>query len=1124
VAIITLFKHERPELKPTADHRGRTRLTKRIAITLSGTDAAGRTFREHCFTVAVSRGGAKVETMHDLPVGAEITIENQELGRASKGNVIWAGALGQGRGPYQVGICLTEAEDFWGVGRSAEAQGAILESGIGKNDLRGEAAPQPPEVETESGIANDAEMQPEPQDDSAATELTPQTTPPGESTPTLVAEEESGLPPTDADPQPESTEASGDEGPKPDDVPPALQATLMDFATKVQDAVETHSALFEQKLAKAADDVVARTEADLHSLAAGLEKKARAEFTERLVRIETRSKVCEEQLAQVADDVLARTEASLHGVASSLEDRAKSELAEQVETIETRLQESVSQAEAVLPKLHDASRYESEIQKARQSLIGLTSGAVEFALEEVNELIADQLRPVALDLVAETRQRVEREGAESLEALLHGKGAARLDQWFTEGLQAHVSAMEARLQEVFDAYTQRATEKVHTQLENLIMQGAEQARQKCEGVVCQTLEAMNKRADEVARALNEKVEEVELRLRGLLAEVVSHSESASAALQKQADEVGNRVVERIERESGVLADAVCDRVLKANEIAEQKREEVVGQTAEALNKHAEEAAKGLNERVEQAEQRVRGLLAEATSRSEAASTALQQQADELGNRVVERIERESGVLAEAACDRVLKANELAEQKREEVIGQTTEALNKRADEVARGLNEKVGEVELRLRGLQAEVVSLSESASTALQKQAWELGNSVLEKFEKESGVLADAACDRVLKANELAEQKKEEIIGQTAEALNKHAEEVAKGLNERVEQVEQRVRGLLAETTSRSELASAALEKQAWELSNSVLEKIQKESGVLADAACDRVLKADELAEQKREEVIGQTAEALNKHADEAAKGLHERVEQVEQRVRDLLAEATSHSEAASATLQKQAWELSNSVLEKIQKESAVVADAACDRVLKANELAEQRREEVIGQTAEVLNKHAEEAAKSLNERIEQVEQRVKDSLAQATSHSEAASAALEKQAWELGAGVLEKIQKESGMAADAACDRVLKANELAEQKSVEAAESRIKAVIQGLTESAEVHLQAMAEEKGKEFVDLMTHNRQRLVKETAVALRAKIAEILMILQRADASEGSGGTAEAAANDADLVRHGPAA
>ncbi|MGO9268725.1 MAG: hypothetical protein ACLQOO_00440 [Terriglobia bacterium] len=856
MAIITLFKRERPGLKLTTVRRPNTRLARRVAITLSGTDTTGRTFREHCYTVVVSRVGAKVETMHDLPVGAEITIENQELGRASKGNVVWTGGRGQSRGPNQIGICLIEAEDFWGLGLPPEVEGAIPQPAAGEKDLHDEAAPQPLEVAPESCVAADSQTRPEPQTVSASNGLI---------RPTL----------TDPAPQLEAGEASGDEHPEaiassteaspasltPPAAPlpdPALQATLMGFATKVQDAVETHSALFEQKLVKAADDVVARTEADLHRLAEGLEKKARAEFTVRLGTIETRSKLCEEQLVQVADDVLARTEASLQGVASNLGEKAKNELAESVETIETRLQETVTEAEAVLPKLHDASRYELAIQKARQSLAELTSGAVEFALEEVNEVIDGQIRPVALNLVAETRQRIEQEATSSLEALLHGEGANRLHQWFTEGLQAHEPAVEAKFQEALESCHQAAIEKANAQFESLIQQGAEQARQRCEEAVGQTLEAMNQRADEVARGLNERVEQVELRLSGLLAEATSQSEAASAAAQQQADELGNRVLERIQKESGVLVDAACDRMLKANEFVEQKREEVVGQTLGAMNQRADEVARELNESVGKIELRLNGLLAEATSHLEAASAALQKQADELGDRVLERIQKESGVLVDAACDRMLKANELVEQKREEAVGQALEAMNKGASDVARGLNEGVEQVGLRLSGLLAEATSHSEAASAAARQQADELGNRVLERIQKESGVLVDAVCDRMQKANEFVEQKREEVVGQALGAMNQRADEVARELNESVGRIELRLNGLLVEATSHLEAASVALQKQADELGGRVLERIQKESGVLVDATGDRMLKAHELVEQKSVEAAESRIKAM--------------------------------------------------------------------------------------------------------------------------------------------------------------------------------------------------------------------------------------------------------------------------
>jgi hypothetical protein len=98
-----------------ANRRRSTRLTIAIPIFISGTDALGKEFRESAHTLVVNKHGAKIVTVHQLAIGAEIMIENPAVGGAAKAVVLGLGAPNGPADLPEVIVQLFEARNIWGI-------------------------------------------------------------------------------------------------------------------------------------------------------------------------------------------------------------------------------------------------------------------------------------------------------------------------------------------------------------------------------------------------------------------------------------------------------------------------------------------------------------------------------------------------------------------------------------------------------------------------------------------------------------------------------------------------------------------------------------------------------------------------------------------------------------------------------------------------------------------------------------------------------------------------------------------------------------------------------------------------------------------------------------------------
>ncbi len=128
--------------KAEAQAAGRrsTRLFISIPITISGKDSAGHTFKENTKTLIINKHGAKITTVHQVALGAELTVENRALGRTAKGNVVWLGVpdkdtieiiVGRIVSPFPfLAIHGTEAQNIWGIEFPPDDWGISEKAGV----------------------------------------------------------------------------------------------------------------------------------------------------------------------------------------------------------------------------------------------------------------------------------------------------------------------------------------------------------------------------------------------------------------------------------------------------------------------------------------------------------------------------------------------------------------------------------------------------------------------------------------------------------------------------------------------------------------------------------------------------------------------------------------------------------------------------------------------------------------------------------------------------------------------------------------------------------------------------------------------------------------------------------
>ncbi len=97
------------------DARRSSRIALSIPVEVSGLDASGAEIHESTTTTIVSRHGAYMFLEHRLLVGSELFLMIPHLDRKQKCRVIGIASEFGENGPYETGVELESAENFWSV-------------------------------------------------------------------------------------------------------------------------------------------------------------------------------------------------------------------------------------------------------------------------------------------------------------------------------------------------------------------------------------------------------------------------------------------------------------------------------------------------------------------------------------------------------------------------------------------------------------------------------------------------------------------------------------------------------------------------------------------------------------------------------------------------------------------------------------------------------------------------------------------------------------------------------------------------------------------------------------------------------------------------------------------------
>ena len=101
--------------KNLRDSRRSSRIALSIPVEVSGVDASGAEIHESTNTTVVSRHGTYFFLQHRFVVGSEAVLTIPHLHREQRCRVVWIGAAFAENGPFETGVELDSAENFWGV-------------------------------------------------------------------------------------------------------------------------------------------------------------------------------------------------------------------------------------------------------------------------------------------------------------------------------------------------------------------------------------------------------------------------------------------------------------------------------------------------------------------------------------------------------------------------------------------------------------------------------------------------------------------------------------------------------------------------------------------------------------------------------------------------------------------------------------------------------------------------------------------------------------------------------------------------------------------------------------------------------------------------------------------------
>lgn len=713
-------KSSKPDTLGVAGRRS-TRLTISIPISLSGKDANGHSFKENTRTIIINKHGAKIPTVHDLALGAELTVENRALGTTARANVVWLGERQDPQKPVEIGIQLTDPGNIWGIEFPPE-------------DWQ-EGAPPGPGAQRGEKTAPKTSSQP---------------TPPLSTTP----------PPTAATPGPRPEKAVSKPatvhdldlneliaGAKPPSRPPGeINAAIADFLRQADSAIEERAKAFEEKLQKLSRQIGMQTQVAIQEGANRLQEKASLSQEQTLTNFAERLEASRAQM----DDMLGKFKELQASCQTEVEKTRQNIHEAGWEITQSSIEELNNKLQSELATLSTdfVEETRKRVQQEASNAVEIFSQAASGRLSKLSDEYIGRLQPEISARQTEATEEVRKQAQQFVQRATQDlqAAAARINSQLSPAVQSGEEALvklgqaTARIEEAVQKGLEKSAQKIQDQVsQEMALQAQKAAERELEA-------AANDLQKQTADAKVLLTEELEDYGRGVIAttkgelDTLTHSTAASlheagnaslaefrdglqrtvgeyqekfapeleAKLRELSSNLGRHMVEQLQTEAVGAADRATAQI-------GERVDARVKEASDAVKLHVGSGAVFLQELQEKGETNLKGQLAQIDAASDAAIEKIRSQIDGFAQSIQEQLTKESQSVVQEFRTQLERAAQLMHHHSLEEIGASLqEAIDRLVEQAATQLTaqaqENIAVIAERLEERKEIVVNEAEEA------------------------------------------------------------------------------------------------------------------------------------------------------------------------------------------------------------------------------------------------------------------------------------------------------------------------------------------------------------------------------------------------------------------------------
>jgi hypothetical protein len=718
-------KETRPASPGVAGRRS-TRLAIAIPIAISGKDAAGNSFKENARTVVINKHGAKILTVRQISLGAELVIENRALGLSARTNVVWIADRKSPKEAVEIGVQLLETANIWGIEFPPDdwQEGAPIGLGGERLEMPGAStAPiKPPEIARPQRIDEKQSWQ---------------TTQPGVVKPVPAAPAARGA----------GGSQAGQLGQlRPAPSPPPLSPT------ETNASLDAVLARFSQRAEVAADEQV-------------------KSFVSRL--------------AKLTNQVGIQMQTSLQNSAAEIQDKMVRSLDEQIGSVLDRLQSSRTELDVLLARFQELQQSsEAEVEKTQHNIHEAGWQVVQAATEELSEKLQQQMETVNAGFVESTSKRIQGEASSALESLTQ-EATARLATLLDNYISKSVPEIQARQADALTQTKEQISEVAQFTSANTIDGLQKQANELLSSFQAQLNKSLTEFKDKsLEGALDHLRKTAKDSGASAEEELRKQANDARQLLKEDLKAAAKSLAEEGRKQLAVLTN---DTVEKLNESAQTGVAEFRGQAQKGLHEFQEKIAKELERHQAKAEhahvqldKALAGFQEKAASELE---SHFQKSAERHREALLKQLQRETDEATERGVAGVRAKIDLSVKESSETVNRNVASaavflgaieektrvnLEGHARDYAESAKGSVSrEFEVLLENLRKQIEeAVGRFEAQNLDAMLSRLRNATDKLVEESAALLAKQAEENVIYVAEKVNEQKEALVNEAGEAL----------------------------------------------------------------------------------------------------------------------------------------------------------------------------------------------------------------------------------------------------------------------------------------------------------------------------------------------------------------------